>query len=800
MTAEGGSLKQTTVGSSDDVQSSEISPLDERHTRTSQPKSNHFVRFTEWDREDQLQAFFAWLPKELHETPGIEWTTFPPELMGYCVRTVGESLYAASLAMAAASALGAIDSRTLLSLIGNLDHLLRILREICQMQQISDLATAQIWQEFLSKTEHVLNRRAKVQAYASVTTKHFPAYLQRLDPRERARMQVYALPTLPYDFLHKHFPYRRALAAQQARRKAHSDILVPLYPVLRQLVRFRQQLALRVLSTIREARRKVEEGSASLPFPFAHSDSIPEVNRDARTVSEVQIGGREVTMKLILWDKRTWVRDHRDNFSLDVINEARAGRGAYTAEQNTLFVQFDGPPNDLLWFGDLIEYRLLQQFQMPVSLDAEYHGRWQFAKKLGFTNGCHCYRPGLLGSSDKWFAESARAGDLLFEPESLYRGILFGAALAMIALSNGSRLSELLQVSWNKERRITRTEIVTVLGEDGLPQLGTDGKPLTKHLKIHLQHLLPKGAKTEEERQLFPLSKECMRLLGEIKQMLEETHGCIPLVSPSRSSTKYEHLKPERYLFQWAAESSGKHGILSVTDVQMLLRFILHGLDLSTTQGEPIRVTAHLLRHVMATHARQYRHVPAEAIAHFFLHHRLKERTGHVSSPAEISAYYFQMTEEQRFAIIGSDLDEQEEIDRVLLPSSLPTPRDLEQMNEDLRVVYEQWHTLHPTALGNCGCPGLCPRGNDRALCLGCSYLVTDAEKGGVALTWRTSYAKQAELLEAQGNSIDARQARIKVQQLDDVMTIMRLQLQAESNGSYIPLHKVLPSAYRGVS
>jgi hypothetical protein len=160
------------------------------------------VCFTEWDREDQLQAFFAWLPKELHDAPGIEWTTFPPEL----VRTVGESLYAASLATAAASALGAIGSRTLLALIGNLDHLLRILRETCQMQQISDLATAQIWQDFLSKTEHVLGRRAKVQAYTSVTTKHFPAYLQRLDPRERARMQVYALPILPYDFLHKHFP------------------------------------------------------------------------------------------------------------------------------------------------------------------------------------------------------------------------------------------------------------------------------------------------------------------------------------------------------------------------------------------------------------------------------------------------------------------------------------------------------------------------------------------------------------------------------------------------------------------
>jgi len=113
-----------------------------------------------------------------------------------------------------------------------------------------------------------------------------------------------------------------------------------------------------------------------------------------------------------------------------------------------------------------------------------------------------------------------------------------------------------------------------------------------------------------------------------------------------------------------------------------------------------------------------------------------------------------------------------------------------------LQAVYDEWHTLHPTALGNCGCPGLCPRGNDRALCLGCSYHVEDPEKLGAALAWRASYAKQAELCEAQGNVIDARQARIKVQLLDDMINVMRMQLRQEATGNYIPLCKVLPSPY----
>jgi hypothetical protein len=69
----------------------------------------------------------------------------------------------------------------------------------------------------------------------------------------------------------------------------------------------------------------------------------------------------------------------------------------------------------------------------------------------------------------------------------------------------------------------------------------------------------------------------------------------------------------------------------------------------------------------------------------------------------------------------------------------------------------------------------------------------------GAALVWRESYAKLATLCEAQGNAIDARQARIKVQLLDDMMNVMRLQLEEEAAGRYIPIFKVLPSPHRNL-
>src|SRR5258708_40367961 len=114
----------------------------------------------------------------------------------------------------------------------------------------------------------------------------------------------------------------------------------------------------------------------------------------------------------------------------------------------------------------------------------------------------------------------------------------------MLALSNGSRVNELLQVSWSRERRVTRVETVGLLGEDGRPQIGADAQPLTKQAKLHFQHLLPKGAKTDEEPHLFPLSREAMRLLAQINSLLNESHGAIPTVAASRTNTTRAHLKP----------------------------------------------------------------------------------------------------------------------------------------------------------------------------------------------------------------------------------------------------------------
>lgn len=773
-----------------------FAPQEEEQVRSTHQKH---IPFTLLSREEQLQAFFSWLPPELHQAPGIDWTLLSDRVLGYFVNTVRCSPDGPYVALACASAGGAMRQGSLLRAAGQVYLFLSKLREMGLIQKVSDLKQEQVWKTFATTTEMTHARYRQLQAYSSLSAHHFPGYLQRIDVAERMRMQSYALPHMPHGFLKQHGGRDAIHSAGQARRRAQSDTLVPLYPVLCQLVRLRKQLAERMMKTIREARQRVEDGKASLPLSFQHTDVFPVVNRDARTVSEVEIRGREVTMHFVLWDKCSWVLHHQDQFGISTVQHAKAGTYSYSPEHHLFLVQFVGEPEDFLWFGDILQQRLFQRFAQHSSPSEEYHRRWQLAKALGFPEGCVCSRPGVLDPTDHWLSFCERDGDFLFEPEAIYRGILFGATLATIALTNGSRVSELLQVSWNPERRITRTEMVKVLDDEGKPILGPDGQPQLRQVKIHLQHLLPKGANTDEERQLFPLSKEALRLMGEVKRMLEEAYGEIPVVHPTRSSAKYEDLKPERYFFQWDLSPDGRLGIFLLSDVQVLLRFILHGLNLFTAQGQPIRVSAHLLRHVMATDARQYRHVPPEAIAHFFLHHRVKTSKSPHAATSVVTDYYFQMTEAQRLTIIREYLDEQEEHDLTLVNTS-PTTRDLEQMNEDLQVVYEQWHSLHPTAFGYCGCPGLCPRGYNRSLCIGCSFLIADPSRLGAAKAWRVAYARQAEVLELQGAFADARQGRILVQQLDDVINVMRLQVQAEADGNYNPLFKVLPEPREEVS
>lgn len=307
---------------------------------------------------------------------------------------------------------------------------------------------------------------------------------------------------------------------------------------------------------------------------------------------------------------------------------------------------------------------------------------------------------------------------------------------------------------------------------------------------MHLQLLLPKGKRTEEERKLFLISNGAYELLSEIAQRLRHAHnGRIPVVAPHLSNSKKEDLIPERYLFQWAASGDRTYGALGRNDVTALLRFVLYGLEFRTREGEPFSVSVHLLRHVTATTARHEHKVPVQAVARA-LHH--EQRNGSVPMS---TLYYSQPTEEQdlvAWASFQTDLEER----ATSLLVSFPDEDELADMDdEDLRESFERWHTLLETTLGFCGNVNLCPRGYNRTLCIGCPHLVVDFRKRRNAVHWRNVYARLAEDLEAQRNTVDARQYRLQVEELDRHINEMDIQKASVEDGTRRPAFLQLPSA-----
>jgi hypothetical protein len=749
------------------------------------------LNFSNGDRQTHLHAFYEWLPKDLHATPGMSWANVSSRILGYCVNTIGASPDKGPVAFAIGTAIGSLGQASLHQYLSRFYHLLCMIRNVCGIEHLSDLNRKDVWEQFAQNTEVTLNRYHELRAYAALVEKHSRFYVEHLAKPDRDRLSAYVLPPLPPRFMERHGAEQMLVARSQQRRKERSDILVPLYHVLVALIQLRKQAAERMIHAFREACKRAQAGEA-LPLRFSYEERLPIVNRTAQTVAEVRIDGRPVTMTFRLWNRRSWTLAHRECFSTTTLKDAETREGSYRQEAEGYFLQFDGLPADLLWFGDLVAHRLLQRLDLRGPADAEYQTRLSYARTVGASQGFTCSRPGLLTPSREegfWLTRvgfSMQPGEMVFDPEPLYRGCLYGAALATMALTNGSRVNELLQVSL--DRRKTRTEIVTAT---------KDGKTEQRKTALHLQHLLPKGARTDEERQYFLLSPHAVILLGEMVQGLITVHGCVPVVAPPPAGSKSEYLVPERYLFQWRATPESQTGILDIKDTVILLRFLLHGLELFTALGEPIKVTTHLLRHVTATVLREEA-VPVEAIQ-WTLHHQPERHPREGATLSAATEYYTRMPEEKRIqylhhfhlAVEGRE---------TALEIALPDERALQEMDEKLRAVFERWGTINPTNFGYCGRTGLCPRGNYRALCIGCPYLVPDPAKLEEAVHWKQLYLHLADQLRAVGSLRDAQQAEAQARDLSDLITVMQLYVQAEADRQFVPFYRTLSLTKKGAS
>jgi hypothetical protein len=525
-----------------------------------QRKPRHFAQ---WAREEQQRAFYVWLPKDLHEAPGIDWTLLPDVVMGYCVTSIGATPDAPYLALVAASAREALSANSLFQLLLHMHAILTILRTVCGMERVSDLQEGALWNEFAAKTQATLTRSRQLSAYSAVSTKHFPRYLRELERDDYDRMRQYQLPPLPGGFLGRVGKAGELNERSRLRQQQIHATLLPLFPGLRQLVWLRKQVAQRLLEAYHQAQGQAAAG-AMIPLAFRYTDVLPWMHQRGQTA---ELRQRELHLRFILWTRRDWILEHKDRYSKQLVRKAESAEGIYASHRDRYFVQFDCPLSDLLWFGTLVSQRLMQNLHDSPQYEPLYWQRLHIAEALGFSYGCYTSRSGLLQPDAHlavWFARHTRVGDLLFEPEALYRGVLYGAALATLALTSRGSVSELLQIS--AERWVMTAE----------------GRQ---------QWLLPDRARNDDERRLFTIGPLAAQLLTEIEQALTSAYGEIPQVAATRQNSKFDRMQTERYFFQW------RHGMLQPRDTEVLLRFLLHDVNLATAKGTPVRISMEQLRH-----------------------------------------------------------------------------------------------------------------------------------------------------------------------------------------------------------
>jgi hypothetical protein len=700
-------------------------------------------------RMAHVAAFRAWLPAALHDAPDTDWDAIPSQVMGYLIRCGDDIPHVEALALAAACIHGTKE-HTLLVQCRQIGNLLQRLRRDYGLRALADLAHPDIWERYTANRDLSPHEANSIYAYARAAARDVPAWLESLGVAERARWTARAFPYLPPRFLERFSQGARVKTESEGRQKARSDILVPLYPLLVTLAQLRKQALQRLLGRFRDACAPFAAGAATFPYRFAMTETLRVLSEDALTLPEAYFVEREVTLQFTLWDSPSWILAHPERHDAATVRRARkrAQVAAGDPQRGPAFLQYDGAPEALFWFGDILAARLLQHSKGVKSLfDVE--------------------RPGLLqpaGGHAQSLLRKAAPGEILFELESLYRGVLYGAALAATVMTNACRLSELLQISM--ERFVV--ELV--------PEFDEHLRKTGHLIPCAFQHLLPKGCSHESQRQLFLITPEVADLLNEIAAGLEVAHGEIPIVETIHGG-KAEDLPPARYLFQWGASGDGRLGLLPPADVVSLIRFLFHGLRLTTAQGDPIIVATHLLRHVASAYARHYRQIPGEVVARHLLHHTLIRANtpgGPQYLTSALTDYYTRLPERDQLGLLYTlQARYRVSAERILV---MPDAHDLAAMEDHFRAVFERWGAIAPVTFGWCGSPGLCVRPDNRTHCLGCGYLQPDWRRFANIAPHREIYQRVLARAEEQGLHTETKQAMQQLASLDGLAAVMQAQ------------------------
>lgn len=304
---------------------------------------------------------------------------------------------------------------------------------------------------------------------------------------------------------------------QRHRRKVETDALTPHFAKLRGEAHLRWNQLFRLRTKVGEVIALVTSGQASCPVAFSYEETHPRQRVHAR-----------------LWDRRSFVLAHADQYSRATGWEARRQIRAFRPESNTYFLEvvgtelLDDPSSGLmseqfLWFGDVLRYDLLSEGPC-LGTPEEVKRKQAYLHSWGYEIEPRCkpFSSGIAGLLAWPFEHAnflrkaqARAQGPLLLVEPLFAAVTFGLAALDFFTTTGARMNELLQV------RLTADCLYTMVVEG------------TQRLLVRL---LPKGMTRLAE---YVVGPETRRHFERVALMLQDHYGLRPgsqcLLWPSAS-------------------------------------------------------------------------------------------------------------------------------------------------------------------------------------------------------------------------------------------------------------------------
>jgi hypothetical protein len=635
--------------------------------------------------------------------PKTNWDGVHSRIVAYLVSNVADQPWANHLALVAAVLTARkLDVRTVHGVLSAVHSRLRALFPALGLQRMEQWQPEEHVPAYLKGEllpAHTQGQRAEFWKRYACASKPLGYWLETLPHAERPIYEPWVLPTVHPSRVWGLTKGQEVRQAQRDTRKAETDAVVPQFAAIRTEAHFRYNRMVRLRQAYHDALARLEAGG-QLPYPFSYEEGAdPERGIPAQEQLHFRI-----------WDRRSFVLAHAEQYHAQTLNSVRQGRAAFTAERNGYCLEFvgakrlvDDSPATSLWFADILQTGVLGDAAVCGEHVADKQ-RWLRAWGYGEEETAADVRPfasemaGLLSwpNVDSRFMSLAqeRAEGVLIPVEPLYAATALGLLAVDTFTTTGMRMNEAMQI------RLTKDCFVRLV----IPA-PPEAKDQTARVRWAFR-LIPKGERQDIPQDYF-IGEETKRLLVKVARMLAEHYALqagesLPAVPFDPTHGRSHRFGSAPYLFQY----NRRH--LSDQAITACMRFLLHGLLFRTKTGAPVVLKAHLLRHAFATHAVQVEKIPVDIVGAWLKQKNL-DVTDYYSKP---TASMVGAAADQFLARVAAHVQVGEAVRR--------SPAELRRAFEEARG---KAGTLAQVTGGHCVSHGFCAA---KFACVGCAGKVPE--------------------------------------------------------------------------